>query len=48
MAFTHIDCFSGPGGICTGMHVAGFDQKLPLNILRAVLTHTRRIIQKFM
>lgn len=21
---THIDCFAGPGGICTGMHAAGF------------------------
>ena len=20
---THIDCFSGPGGICTGFHAAG-------------------------
>ena len=24
MALTHIDCFSGPGGICTGLHAAGF------------------------
>ena len=23
MAFAHIDCFSGPGRICTGMHAAG-------------------------
>ena len=23
MALTHIDCFSGPGGICTGFHAAG-------------------------
>ena len=22
--FTHIDCFSGVGGICTGLHAAGF------------------------
>lgn len=22
--FTHIDCFAGPGGICTGLHAAGF------------------------
>ena len=21
---THIDCFAGPGGICTGLHAAGF------------------------
>ena len=20
---THIDCFAGPGGICTGFHAAG-------------------------
>lgn len=23
--FTHIDCFSGVGGICTGLHAAGFN-----------------------
>lgn len=22
---THIDCFSGPGGFCTGLHAAGFN-----------------------
>ena len=22
MSFTHIDCFSGPGGICTGKGIA--------------------------
>lgn len=22
--FTHIDCFAGPGGLCTGLHAAGF------------------------
>lgn len=22
--YTHIDCFAGPGGICTGLHAAGF------------------------
>ena len=22
--FTHIDCFAGPGGICTGLHASGF------------------------
>ena len=25
MPLTHIDCFSGPGGICTGFHAAGID-----------------------
>lgn len=24
MPLTHIDCFSGPGGICTGLHAAGY------------------------
>lgn len=24
MLYTHVDCFSGPGGICTGLHAAGF------------------------
>lgn len=23
VAITHIDCLSGPGGICTGFHAAG-------------------------
>lgn len=23
MSYTHIDYFSGPGGICTGLHAAG-------------------------
>ena len=31
MAYTHIDCFSGPGGICTGMHAAGFETKVEGN-----------------
>lgn len=22
--YTHIDCFAGPGGICTGLHASGF------------------------
>lgn len=25
MTFSHIDCFSGVGGFCTGMHAAGFN-----------------------
>lgn len=35
MAFTHIDCFSGPGGICTGMHAAGFDTKVAIEYIRS-------------
>ena len=35
MAFTHIDCFSGPGGICTGMHVAGFDTKIAIEYIKS-------------
>ncbi|MDE6269300.1 MAG: DNA cytosine methyltransferase, partial [Muribaculaceae bacterium] len=27
---THIDCFAGPGGICTGLHAAGFDTKVAI------------------
>lgn len=23
--FTHVDCFAGPGGICTGLHASGFE-----------------------
>lgn len=35
MAFTHIDCFSGPGGICTGMHAAGFDTKVAIEFIQS-------------
>lgn len=35
MAFTHIDCFSGPGGICTGMHAAGFDTKVAIEFIES-------------
>ena len=35
MAFTHIDCFSGPGGICTGMHAAGFDTKIAIEYIKS-------------
>lgn len=35
MALTHIDCFSGPGGICTGMHAAGFDTKVAIEYIRS-------------
>lgn len=35
MAFTHIDCFSGPGGICTGLHAAGFDTKVAIEYIQS-------------
>lgn len=25
LKYTHIDCFAGPGGICTGLHASGFE-----------------------
>lgn len=31
--FTHIDCFAGPGGICTGLHAAGFDTKVAIEYI---------------
>lgn len=34
MAFTHIDCFSGPGGFCTGLHAAGFDTKVAIEYIK--------------
>ena len=35
MGYTHIDCFSGPGGICTGMHAAGFDTKIAIAFIES-------------
>lgn len=35
MAFTHIDCFSGPGGLGTGMHAAGFDTKVAIEYIKS-------------
>ncbi|MDE6736807.1 MAG: DNA cytosine methyltransferase, partial [Treponemataceae bacterium] len=35
MAFTHIDCFSGPGGICTGLHAAGFETKVAVEYVKS-------------
>lgn len=33
--FTHIDCFAGPGGICTGLHAAGFDTKVAIEYIQS-------------
>lgn len=35
MEFTHIDCFSGPGGICTGLHAAGFETKIAIEYIKS-------------
>lgn len=35
MKYTHIDCFSGPGGICTGMHAAGFETKVAIEYIKS-------------
>lgn len=35
MAYTHIDCFSGPGGICTGLHAAGFETKVAIEFIKS-------------
>ena len=32
---THIDCFSGPGGICTGFHAAGFRTLLAIEHIKS-------------
>lgn len=35
MSYTHIDCFSGPGGICTGFRAAGFDTKVAIEYIES-------------
>lgn len=35
MAFTHIDCFSGPGGICTGFQAAGLDTRVAIEFIQS-------------
>ncbi len=35
MPFTHIDCFSGPGGFCTGLHAAGFETKVAIEYIKS-------------
>ena len=32
---THIDCFAGPGGICTGLHAAGFDTLVAIEYIKS-------------
>lgn len=33
--FTHVDCFSGPGGICTGFHAAGLDTRVAIEYIQS-------------
>ncbi|MDR0919398.1 MAG: DNA cytosine methyltransferase [Oscillospiraceae bacterium] len=35
MAFTHIDCFSGPGGICTGFRAAGLKTCVAIEYIKS-------------
>ncbi len=32
---THIDCFAGPGGICTGLHAAGLQTLVAIEYIRS-------------
>ena len=33
--FTHIDCFAGPGGICTGLAAAGFNTLVAIEYIKS-------------
>ena len=33
--YTHVDCFSGPGGICTGFHAAGFKTLVAIEYIQS-------------
>ena len=35
MTLTHIDCFSGPGGICTGFHAVGIDTRVAIEYIQS-------------
>lgn len=35
MTITHIDCFSGPGGICTGFHAAGIKTLVAIEYIKS-------------
>lgn len=32
---THVDCFSGPGGFCTGLHAAGFETLVAIEYIKS-------------
>lgn len=33
--FTHVDCFAGPGGICTGLHASGFQTLIAIEYIKS-------------
>lgn len=33
--FTHVDCFAGPGGICTGLHASGFETLIAIEYIQS-------------
>lgn len=33
--YTHIDCFAGPGGICTGLHAAGYETIIAIEYVKS-------------
>ena len=33
--YTHVDCFSGPGGICTGFHAGGFKTLVAIEYIQS-------------
>lgn len=35
MPINHIDCFAGPGGICTGMHAAGINTVIAIEYIKS-------------
>lgn len=35
MPLTHVDCFSGPGGFCTGLHAAGFETLVAIEYIKS-------------
>jgi DNA (cytosine-5)-methyltransferase 1 len=35
MPLTHVDCFSGPGGFCTGLHAAGFSTLVAIEYIKS-------------
>lgn len=35
MRYTHIDCFAGPGGICTGLQAADFDTRVAIEYIES-------------